>query len=401
MLFQYSVSTKNGQIKKGEIEAGSKDEAAKILLAQDLIIISLEVKKIKKPIDLSFGSVSELDKINLVRNLQMMIRSGLPLGEALKILAEQTVSHKLKIIINDIQKGVERGENLSSSFALYPRYFSPLFIGVIKTAESSGTLESSLNYLTEQLEKSYELKKKVQSALIYPAIIVIMAIVLSLGLSQFLLPKILTLFTKLEISLPLITRIFLAVMNFLAKNTLFILLGFIALILLLRFLSRQRQTKLLFHTFYLKLPVLGPLTRNKNLAHFSRTSQTLLKSGLTLPKSLEVVAETIGNQVYQKNLEKIIPHLKRGETLSLNLESFPREFPLSLAKILSVGEKTGNLEDSFRYLADFYEAEVDRAIKNLTVVLEPILLIFIGLGVGLLAVSIILPIYQFIGQISQ
>ncbi|MCX7779078.1 MAG: type II secretion system F family protein [Patescibacteria group bacterium] len=401
MLFQYTVSTKAGQIKKGEIEAANKDEAAKMLLVQDLIIISLIPKRVKRQPLFSFGRISELEKINLVRNLQMMIKSGLSLSESLKTLSEQTVNLKLKTILAEIQKRVEQGEVLSSSFALYPKYFSPLFIGVIKTAESSGTLESSLVYLAEQLEKSYELKKKVKASLTYPTIVVIVAILLSLALSQFLLPKILSLFAKLDVSIPLITKIFLSIMNFLAKNTLFILIGLILLVIVFRFLSQLRRIKSILHILYLKLPIFGRLTKNNNLAQFARTSETLLKSGLTLPKSLEVVAETIGNEVYKKTLEKIIPALRRGETLASNLENFPQEFPLSVAKILNVGEKTGNLEDSFHYLADFYETEVDRTIKNLTSVLEPILLIIIGLGVGLLAVSIILPIYQFIGQIGQ
>ncbi len=256
-------------------------------------------------------------------------------------------------------------------------------------------------YLTEQLDKSYELKKSVRSALIYPVMIICLMILLSLGLSTFLMPKLVGLFTKLEVPLPLITRIFLVIISFLAKNALYLLIGLVAIIFPLRLLTKLKRIQSVFHTIYLHLPIVGRLIRNTILARFSRTSQILLKSGLTLTKTLEVTAKTIDNQVYQKKIEKIIPSLRGGESFFTSLENFPKEFPLTLTKTVRVGEKTGRLEESLKYLADFYEAEVGRAVKNLTAVLEPALLIIIGLAVGLLAVSIILPIYQFVGQIGQ
>lgn len=328
-----------------------------------------------------------------------MIRGGIPLTEALDTLKNEAKSRAFKKALDDILKKVLAGESLTKSLEAHPRIFDKFFCSVVKVGEESGTLEENLKYLTEQLRSDYEMKKKVRGALIYPALVVGMALTIALTIAFFILPKITELFRLLEIELPLATRVLINSVSFFQKYWFLVMGGIILLILIFRAILAFKLVRFYFDKASLSLPFLWPLFQNLNLARFSRTFYTLLKSGLPLLEALEICAETLPNQVYKKNLISVRSEVERGQKISQGLKISPQTFPSVFSQMVLVGEKSGTLEESFLYLAEFHQREVDSTLKNLSGLLEPVLLILVGIFVAFIAIAIITPIYRFTGQL--
>jgi len=403
MKFRYSVQTKEGEIKEGIIDAFDLKEAKRILLEKDLIIFSLEPIKEKKKKKIRipfFGKVSLFDKLLFAKHLRMMIKSGVPLREAILEIQKESASKKFRAILKKVVEDLDNGESLSRSLSRYPYVFDDLFVNLIKIGESSGTLEKTLEYLVQQLERSYDLRKKITSAMLYPALILIATFVLIGILAFFVFPKLIPLFEGFNIELPLPTRILLWFIKTM-KVYGFLLVGLIIFFVsLFFFLSRLRPIKLVNHRIVLGLPIIGRFTRNVNLAYFARTLGTLVKSGVPIVEALDITANTLNNLVYQRYLKKSISRIQRGEEVVSFLRDNPKLFPPIFSRTVSAGEKTGRLEESLFFLAEFYEKEIDNAAKNLSQILEPILLIIIGTIVGFIAVSIIMPIYKIAHTLS-
>ncbi|MCD6177877.1 type II secretion system F family protein [bacterium] len=403
MKFRYSAQTKEGEIKEGIIDAFDLKEAKRILLEKDLIIFSLEPIKEKKKKKIRipfFGKVSLFDKLLFAKHLRMMIKSGVPLREAILEIQKESASKKFRAILKKVIEDLDNGESLSRSLSGYPYVFDDLFVNLIKIGESSGTLEKTLGYLVQQLERTYDLRKKITSAMLYPALILIATFVLIGILAFFVFPKLIPLFEGFNIELPLPTRILLWFIKTM-KVYGFLLVGLVVFFVsLFFFLSRLRPIKLVNHRIILGLPIIGKFTRNVNLAYFARTLGTLVKSGVPIVEALDITANTLNNLVYQRYLKKSISRIQRGEEVVSFLRDNPKLFPPIFSRTVSAGEKTGRLEESLFFLAEFYEKEIDNAAKNLSQILEPILLIIIGTIVGFIAVSIIMPIYKIAHTLS-
>lgn len=340
------------------------------------------------------------EKVFFVKNLALMIKAGLSLREGVATIREQTHSKKFEKVLDNIIKRLDNGEPLGDSLAKHPEIFSGFFINMIRIGEASGTLEENLRHLTLQLEKSYDLKRKVTGAMIYPAIILVSTFGLGGALSVFILPKLIPLFRSLDIELPLSTKILLWIVELIQKYGLFALIGFIGFIVFIILISRLRPVKTVNHKILLKLPVAGTISRNVNLAFFSRTLGTLIKSGVSIVEALDITAGTLANVIYQSQSKEISLRVQRGEQISTYLKTQPNLFSTTFSRMIEVGEKTGNLEESLFYLAEFYEKEIDNITKKLSTILEPILLIIIGFIVGFIAISIITPIYQLTRGLS-
>ncbi len=403
MKFKYSAQTKKGEIKEGIIEAFDSKEAKKLLLEKDLIVFSLDPLKKKKKKEIKipfFGKVSFFDKLLFVKHLRMMIKAGVPLRESVLEIQNETNSRKFKAILKKIVDDLDNGESLSRSLSRYPDVFDDLFVNLIKTGESSGTLEESLEYLGIQLEKSQDLKKKITSAMLYPALILIATFALIGLLAFFIFPKLLPLFEGFNIDLPLPTRILLWFIKTMQA------FGFIIFVLVLLglgflfFISKFRAVKFLNHRLVLSLPLIGKFNRNINLAYLARTLGTLVKSGVPIVEALNITAKTLNNLVYRKYLKESVTKVQKGQEISKFLKGNPKLFPPVFSRMISTGEKTGRLDESLFYLAEFYEKEIDNATKNLSQILEPMLLIVVGLVVGFIAISIIMPIYKIAHSLS-
>jgi len=348
--------------------------------------------------DINLGGVSATQKAIFARNLAIMLRSGLTISEALSINLE-SASGRFKKIIFNLLESVESGNSLADSFARYPKVFSGVFVSATYAGEESGTLEENLETIAKQLEKERELSGKIKQALLYPTVVLVAAFTLGLGLAFFILPKILPLFTGMKMTLPWSTRVLISFSYFIQDYGTIFVLCLIAFIALLGYVIKQKFSHPVTHWLLLNVPVVKTITRNSNLARFCRNLSTLIKSGLSIDKALDIAVETVSNYYYQSALKIISARLQKGTGLSDNLGQFPKLFPAMLTRMTSVGEKSGQLEETLAYLGDFYDTEVDNAAKNLTVAIEPMLLLFIGAVVAFLTLSIITPIYNITGNL--
>jgi type IV pilus assembly protein PilC len=401
MKYRYTAASREGRPESGIIEARDSAAAADQIRASGLLIVSLKKEGSALLRTLAaFGWVPYVVRVTFAKHLSLMIKAGLPLDEAVRVLADQAQG-RFRRVLEKVLKAVESGRQLSDAFAEHPQAFSELFVATVRAGESSGTLEQSLEDLALQLTKSYELQRKIRGAMIYPLLVVAAAFGIGMGLSLFVLPRIISLFESITVELPIATRILLGSSRFLVKHgTLFFAALAAAVFGLFQFL-RLPPIRPFSHQLLLKLPVFGRLSRNFNLAMFARTMATLLRSGLTIGDAFQIASETLRNVRYKKALLRVRQGTETGVPASTVLEEFPKLFPAISTRMIAVGERTGKLEETFQYLAEFYEDEVDVMTKNLSTILEPVLLIVIGLTVAFIAIAIISPIYNFIGNIER
>jgi type IV pilus assembly protein PilC len=344
-------------------------------------------------------SVSQKEKIFFAEHLSLMIKGGIPINEAIETLRDETKSQVFKKSLEDILKKILEGQRLNKTLESHPRIFDKFFCNVVKVGEESGTLEENLKYLAQQLKSDYEMKRKVRGALIYPFIIIGLALIVGLTITLFVLPKIIGLFQVLEIELPLATRILINVTSFLKRNFIFLIIGAFLLSFIFKILQRSKLFKFYFDKISLSLPFLNQIFQNLNLSRFSRTSYTLLKSGMPILESLDICIDIQSNEVFKKNLILVKLGVERGEKISQGLKKSPKFFPSMFSQMITIGEKSGALEESFLYLSNFYEGEVESTLKNLSEILEPVLLILVGIFVAFVALATIIPIYRFVGAL--
>ena len=341
-----------------------------------------------------FLRVSNQEQLIFVKNLSVMVKAGLPLSESLKMIQQETKSRSLKKILLEVIDEVNNGQALSAALEKYRNIFGDLSINMIQVGESSGILSENLNYLAEELKKKSELKKKVVGALVYPIIVLVATFGITGLLTIGIFPKILPIFKTLKVKLPLSTRILIAVSNFLTeRGTLagLILLGIVVTVwILLRF----RKIHYFSHIIILRLPIFGKMARAANLSNFTRTLGLTLKSGVKIVEAVSITAKSLSNLVYQKQLTNIAEQITKGQTISEYLYPHKHLFPQMLAQMVAVGENTGNLSEALLYLSEFYESELSDLTKNLSNVLEPVLMVVMGVMVGFVAISIITPIYE-------
>lgn len=350
--------------------------------------------------DINIGGTGLRQRAIFAKHLSIMLKSGITISEALEIV-ESSLSGKFKKIIGKILKSVQSGQSLSASFSQYPKIFSGIFAGATYVGEKSGTLSENLENVAIQLEKENNLKNKVKGAMLYPVIVLIAAFCLGLAITFFILPKILPLFKGLKVEFPLSTKILIWFSSIMESYGVYIFLVLSALAIILTWLARQKFSRPVTHWILLKLPLINKIIRQVNLSQFCGTLGMLLKSGLTVDEALRVAGETTTNYYYQKSINEISKHIDKGTTISDNLKKFKKLYPAMLVRMIMVGEKSGKLEETLFYLANFYETEVDNETKTLSTTIEPALLIMIGLVVGFLVVSIITPIYGITSGMSR
>jgi type IV pilus assembly protein PilC len=396
MKFLYTATTKDGKKSRGEIEATNRPAAVKRLKEKKLTVTSLaEVERVH---ELYFGVVSPLQKVVLTKHLGIMLRAGIPLDEALQVLESQSKG-KLHQVLSKVRGDVESGMRLGDALAEYPRIFNGYYVNMIRAGEESGSLVENLEQLSLRYGKDYELKQKAQSALLYPALVLALTGGLGAIISLFVLPRLTGLFRAFEFELPWYTRALIAVSNFMADYGLIATIGGVIAVVALVWLARQPVVSPLTHTLYLHLPVVKKISRPLNLARFAMVLASLLKSGIPITVAVGITANVLGNMRYRQVLLEAVSRVETGEPLSSVLAESAL-FPAFATRMIMIGEQTGKLEDVLAYLAEFYETELDITLKNLSTIIEPVLLISIGIIVASVALSILTPIYNFIGSIE-
>ncbi len=336
------------------------------------------------------------------QELALYLRSAVPLSEALLSLSEHEKLPNFKKVILELRKDVENGQSFSHALGRHPKIFDRLYISLISVGEASGTLSSSLEHLAQFLERSYALRKKVGSIFLYPSMIVLSAILLGGFITVYILPQLVRLFGSFHIELPLATKILLGFAVFIENHGLTFLmvlvLGSVAFQLLLM-IGRVRR---FFHRLLLALPVVGPFLRQYYLASFFHDVGVLLRSGMPIAEVFLVEEKAHQNIIFSELAGDLARALQNGKDLWQEIERYEKKLlPSLVAKMIAAGERSGKLEETFFYLSDFFDAEVDRTVKNFTVLLEPILLLFIGALVAFLAVAILAPIYSLSGSIHR
>jgi type II secretory pathway component PulF len=357
-------------------------------------------KKSMFEIDISIFGASLAQKALFAKYMAVMLRSGMSITEALDI-SMGSAEGKLKKIIGGVLLSVQSGHPFSSSLANYPKTFSELFVNVARAGEKSGTLTENLENIADQLKKEKELTQKIKGALLYPIIVLTATFALGMVLSFVVLPKITPLFTGLKIDLPASTRALIWFSDIVQNYGYYLFFGIVGFVVFTVWLARRESSRPVTHWLMLRTPILRDLVRNANLARFSRTLGMLLKSGVNIDEALDITKATMSNYYYRKALASVTGRVGRGVKLAEGLEQSPDIFPKLLTSMVHVGEESGKFEDTLFYLADLYEAEVDASTKSLSTAIEPALLVFIGLVVGFLAMSIITPIYDVTGNIKR
>jgi len=397
-LYTYKAKNKDGKIVEDVIQASNKKEVASLLKSDDSQILT--IKDLQTKDKLISGSVSVSEKAAFCRFLATMLRAGLPMPQALEIIRQETQSKKLKQILFDASFHIQKGETLSSVLAKYKSDFDSVFLTMVKAGEESGTLEKSFNYLGEQLLASHELTQKVKSSMMYPGIILVAMLANAFLMLGFVLPKMSDVFLDLNVELPMATRFLLTFGKSVGENMALSFGIVFALIFLVIMLFVIRKSREAIFSVLVRLPVVSKVMNQLDTARFARTLSTLLKSGVPIMVALDVCSDVVKQPNLQKQAKEYSEGVAKGKSLSEILKTQKKSFPVTMIQTIKAGEKTGSLDAVLEELASFYEMEVDYGLKKATALLEPLLMLVIGVAVGVMVVLLITPIYSIVGGLE-
>lgn len=396
MQFSYIALTKAGQREIGTIEAPNKLAAGHMLKEKGFLLTEIKGQQKFNILDFlrSISTVSLAEKTNMVESLGIMLKAGISISRSLQILVNQSKNLKMKNILGQIYNQVQAGKSLPDAMAEFPSVFSNIFVSMVKVGDMSGNLEKSLEYLSIQLHREADLKSKVKGAMIYPSVIVGAMVIIGVLMSIFVLPKLTSIFKDFSTTLPLMTRVVISFVDFMSSNAVMTILGMIGIITAAIIAYRTYLGKRMFNVLIVHFYVISGIVKKVNLARFSRVLSSLLKSGIPIVQALEVSSESMSNLLYRELVADAAMKVKLGKNLADSLGQDENLFPPLVVQMLQVGEESGTVADILEQLAGHYEEEVDTVLRNLSSIIEPLLLLIIGGVVGVLAVALISPIYQ-------
>jgi len=395
MKFNYQARTEDGQIQSGAVEARSLDDAVAVLQRHGLYISFIEEEEkssiYNKEISV-FEKIAKKDVVLFSRQLAIMFKAGVPIIESLKSIGNQTNKQKFRDQILKIANKVESGNTLSQALSSYPKTFSPFYIGMVKSGEISGRLSETLEYLAEHLEREYNFNNKVVGAMVYPAFVLFVFVGILFFMMVFVIPKLTDIFEGMD--LPLITRIILKVSETMSQWW-WALLVFLILpgIIFFRHIKTEDGRKSLEKIIF-KIPLINDFFKKISLVRVAENLSTLIAGGLPIVQAIEVTSDVVGSERYREIMMETRNGVRRGELMSNVLLKHPKYFPPLFTQMIMVGEKTGKIDSSLRNVVNFYQGDIDRTLEGLIKLLEPIMIIILGGMVGLLVISILMPIYQ-------
>ena len=394
--FTYTARSFAGEMRTATLEASSRDDVIAQLRRQRLNVVKIDEATPKKP---KRGHIKMRDIVILTRQFSTMINAGLPLVQAMTILAEQSQNKTLSEIMRKVVFDVESGNTVSDALAKHPQAFSNLYVNMVAAGEAGGILDTILMRLATFMEKNDALIRKVKGAMIYPGVIMTVAAIAVTVLLIFVIPVFENLFASAGLALPLPTRIVMGASRFL-KGYWYVVLGVIgASVFLLKRYHATSNGKLKIDRFMLRVPVLGDVLRKSAVSRFTRTLGTLVSSGVSILDGLEITAKTAGNRVVQDAIMESRSSIAGGDTIAAPLKK-SGVFPPMVISMISVGEQTGGLDEMLAKIADFYDEEVDAAVSNLLSLLEPVMIVFLGAVVGGMVVAMYLPIFDMINAVQ-
>jgi type IV pilus assembly protein PilC len=405
-MAKFKVTTVN---KEGKTVESLKEAPDKFVLFRNIkqeghTLVSVKEIKSKnffsmEKINELIGSVKTQEKITFARNLGAMIEAGLPLARALSVIEKQSKNEKFKSAIRALNKGVEKGNSLSDTMEESPKVFSKLFVAMVRAGEESGKLVETLKVVGDQIEQSHNLKKRIRGALMYPGIILSIMIIIGILMLIYVVPTLTSTFKELNVELPFSTQVILSISDFLNNHiiTSFLLIFSIVTILYIFFRSSQGKRTLDFTLLH--APFISTMVKETNAARTSRTLASLLSSGVEIVRAIEITQDVLQNSYYKEVMEEAKEKIQKGIQLSEVFSEHEDIYPVFITEMTSVGQETGKLSEMFLRVAVFYENEIEQKTKNLSTIIEPILMVFIGAAVGFFAVSMISPTYSLIDSL--
>lgn len=397
-VFEYVGKTLSGSEVSGEIAARSQEEVRRILRRKRVLVTEARAKPREIHLHIRRG-VKSTEISRMARQFATMIEAGLPLVQSLEILSDQATSPALKDALSDVRERVQSGSTLAEALGKHPKIFDELFVNMVEAGEVGGALDTILLRLATYREKVDALRRKIKGAMYYPAVISVVAAGATLFLITFIVPVFAKLFEGFGAELPLPTKLVMAISGIIRSN---ILLGIVILVGLgigYRYLAKTPSGRLAIDRFKLKIPIMGNLLRKSIIARFSRTLGTLLNSGVPILDALEITAKTAGNKVIYNAIRRAVTAIAQGDTIAQPLQD-TGVFPPMVVQMISVGEKTGGLDEMLEKVADFYEDEVDAAVDALTSIIEPVVIVVMGAVIGFVLISMYLPMFDLIGAIG-
>jgi len=404
MLFSYKAKLKSGEIFQAAMEATDRFALSRELHSRGYIPISIQEKNEGQDFMLYlnrlFAKVSTAELIIFTKNLSGMLRAGLSINRALSVLQKQTKNQTLNAILVSLSNEINAGEPFSNGLARFPKVFSALFVSMVRAGEESGNLANALSDIGDNLDKANSLNKKIKGALVYPGVILSAMIVIGILMFAFVVPTLASTFKELGVELPTSTKVIIAFGNFFSENLFltFVLLGAFAFgifsLLRAKFIAKYADF------LVVRLPMIGTLAKELNTARTARTISSLLLSGVSITRAVEITEDVVQNIYYKQVLRDAKVSIEKGAPFSESFRANPKLFPVMMAEMIQVGEETGKISDMLLNVANFYEEEIDNKTKNLSTIIEPVLMIFIGGGVGFFAISMISPLYSILNNIG-
>jgi type IV pilus assembly protein PilC len=397
-VFEYKGKTMAGAAVQGMMKASTRADLERVL-RQNRILVS-SISKRAPEIEIKFGTgIKRVEVSRFTRQFATMIGAGLPMVQCLEILGSQTENKELTKIINSIREGVQGGATLSDAMKRHPKIFDDLYTNMVEAGEVGGALDSILVRLAVYREKADQLIRKVKGAMVYPSVVMIVAALVTFGMLTFIVPVFAKMFSGLGADLPEPTKVVMGISHFLSSNILYMLVGAIGLLAAFIYWKRTPQGGLTVDKAMLRVPVLGNLIRKSSVARFTRTLATLLASGVSILEALEITAKTAGNKVVARAINKSVVAIAEGDTITGPLKA-SGVFPPMVIQMIGVGEKTGGLDDMLNKIADFYDEEVDEAVSALTSIIEPVIIVFMGVVIGGIMIAMYLPMFDIIGKFN-
>ncbi|GMQ95191.1 MAG: type II secretion system F family protein [Patescibacteria group bacterium] len=404
MKFVYKIKNKVGEMIEGVAEATDKYALALQMKREGKTVISIKEAEEKRRLTMEFlneflARIKLQDKISFVKNLSAMVGAGLPLSRALGILERQTGNIKFKKVIRALSGEITKGNSLSQAMANFPHVFSSLFVAMVHAGEESGSLTQSLTIIGRQLEKNYALRKKVKGAMIYPAIVISAMVIIAALMLVYVVPTLAETFADLGAELPASTRFLIFASGALVENFLLFIALFVFLAGFVAYVRETEKARRFLDFLVLHTPVISKIVKEYNTAQTARTLSSLLSSDVDMVESLSITHNVLQNSYYKDVLEIAGARVQKGSPLSETFKGSEDIYPILMGEMVEVGEETGKLSDMLMNIAEFYESEVDAATKDLSTIIEPILMVVIGAGVGFFAISMISPMYEVMNNI--
>ncbi|HLN19383.1 MAG TPA: type II secretion system F family protein [Patescibacteria group bacterium] len=402
----YTAKNFSGETKSGEMEVKNERDLASQLRADGFMLTSFKEFKEEEGMNLKIRFLDRLlgisvkEKLIFARNLRVMIASGLTLSRAINNINAQVKNKRFKKVLSEVFADIQSGKTFADSLAKYPGIFNDLFVNMVRVGEASGNLEEVLGILEVQLEKEHELSSKIKGAMTYPAVILVAMLAIGIIMLTYILPRLMGVFQDMKVDLPTSTKTIIAISDFLKNHNILVILLMVGTGLFLKIFLTTKKGKRTLSFFSVNTPIIKNLVIKINCARFSRIYSSLLKSGVSVIEALKIISRTLTNHYYQVALEEGIEQIQKGVNLSKVIEKKTKIFPILVAQMLEVGEETGKTESILLKLAEFYEEEVNNITKNMSSIIEPVLMIIIGSAVGFFAVSMLQPMYSVMENIK-